>query len=87
MVDGKRQARLPGRPPQHQWWSAVLKVLPLLLVIYPSSGELWQQQFEPLAKPLSSKSNKLGELKPDGEPAGAMRGVSSVARLPVMAYL
>ena len=62
MIGGERQARFPGRPLPHQWWSAVLNVLPLLLLIYPSTGELWQQDFEPLAKPLNSKSPGLSEL-------------------------
>lgn len=77
MIGGERQARFPGRPLPHQWWSAVLNVLPLLLLIYPSTGELWQQDFEPLAKPLSSKSPDSRELKSDGEWRSEWRSASA----------
>ena len=71
MVGRDEQTRLPRRAPPQRWWVAILKIVSLSLLMFPSStGGKWQFEFEPETRPLPSALAPGGELW--GEEGGGL---------------
>ena len=73
MIGGVEQARLPRRPPLQRRWVVILKIVALLLLMFPfSTGGKRQLKFEPETRPLPST------LAPEGKRRGGGGGRSGL---------
>ena len=80
MVGRDEQTRLPRRPPPQRWWVAILKIVSLSLLMFPSSTDgKWQFEFEPETRPLPSALAPGGELWGGGGRSG-LQATSDVRR-------